>query len=102
MSLAGHTLASGPGLKVLTEAVLELCAGQAADIAFEARADVDVAECLAMAVAKTGALLKKADAAFKTSSARRNSMFSRRSHRSSADSSLVARPSPGSSTSSQP
>ncbi|MFI6743971.1 polyprenyl synthetase family protein [Nonomuraea sp. NPDC050451] len=37
--------------------MLELCAGQAADLAFETRQDVGLPECLAMAEAKTGALL---------------------------------------------
>ena len=36
---------------------IELCEGQSADIAFEGRADVDLNECLAMAEAKTCALL---------------------------------------------
>jgi hypothetical protein len=38
----------------------------------------------------SSSLAKKADAAFKISFARRNSLFSRRSRRDSADSSLVA------------
>jgi geranylgeranyl diphosphate synthase type I len=43
----------------LTQCVIELCAGQQADCAFEHRApdDVTVDECMAMAMAKTGALL---------------------------------------------
>jgi geranylgeranyl diphosphate synthase type I len=44
-------------VEVLTGALYELCAGQSQDLAFEQRGDVDLAECLAMAEAKTGALL---------------------------------------------
>ncbi|MFJ8475275.1 polyprenyl synthetase family protein [Kitasatospora sp. NPDC094011] len=42
---------------VLTDAVLELGAGQSADLAFEDAHEVGLAECLAMAEGKTGALL---------------------------------------------
>ncbi|MFD7263891.1 family 2 encapsulin nanocompartment cargo protein polyprenyl transferase [Streptomyces sp. NPDC059874] len=41
----------------LTACVIELCAGQQADCAFEQRPRVSLDECLAMATAKTGALL---------------------------------------------
>ncbi|MEU8460189.1 family 2 encapsulin nanocompartment cargo protein polyprenyl transferase [Streptomyces sp. NPDC029003] len=41
----------------LTACVIELCAGQQADCAFERRQDVSLDECLTMATAKTGALL---------------------------------------------
>ncbi|MFI1646336.1 family 2 encapsulin nanocompartment cargo protein polyprenyl transferase [Streptomyces avidinii] len=41
----------------LAACVIELCAGQQADCAFERRGDVSLDECLAMATAKTGALL---------------------------------------------
>ncbi|MFD7629259.1 family 2 encapsulin nanocompartment cargo protein polyprenyl transferase [Streptomyces sp. NPDC059851] len=41
----------------LTSCVIELCAGQQADCAFEQRDRVSLDECLAMATAKTGALL---------------------------------------------
>ncbi|WP_327295301.1 MULTISPECIES: family 2 encapsulin nanocompartment cargo protein polyprenyl transferase [unclassified Streptomyces] len=41
----------------LTACVIELCAGQQADCAFEARSEVTLDECLIMAEAKTGALL---------------------------------------------
>ncbi|WP_443067884.1 family 2 encapsulin nanocompartment cargo protein polyprenyl transferase [Streptomyces sp. NBC_01351] len=41
----------------LTACVIELCAGQQADCAFEQRAQVSLDECLTMATAKTGALL---------------------------------------------
>jgi geranylgeranyl diphosphate synthase type I len=57
LTLAYDLLAGRPGLKVLTTAVIELCAGQAADLALGERTDVGVEECTAMAVAKTSALL---------------------------------------------
>lgn len=41
----------------LAACVIELCAGQQADCAFERRPDVSLDECLTMATAKTGALL---------------------------------------------
>ncbi|MGW6687916.1 family 2 encapsulin nanocompartment cargo protein polyprenyl transferase [Streptomyces sp. NPDC054961] len=41
----------------LAACVIELCAGQQADCAFEQRASVSLDECLTMAMAKTGALL---------------------------------------------
>ncbi|MDA5283586.1 family 2 encapsulin nanocompartment cargo protein polyprenyl transferase [Streptomyces sp. NPDC054904] len=41
----------------LASCVIELCAGQQADCAFERRPDVSLDECLTMATAKTGALL---------------------------------------------
>ena len=41
----------------LTAALLELCHGQAADLAFPARKEVTLDECVAMAEGKTGALL---------------------------------------------
>ncbi|MFD4245258.1 family 2 encapsulin nanocompartment cargo protein polyprenyl transferase [Streptomyces sp. NPDC058525] len=41
----------------LAACVIELCAGQQADCAFEQRAYVSLDECLTMATAKTGALL---------------------------------------------
>jgi len=41
----------------LTDAVQELLDGQSADLSFERRIDVSVAECRQMAIAKTGALL---------------------------------------------
>lgn len=41
----------------LSACVVELCEGQHADCAFEQRLDVSLDECLAMAEAKTGALL---------------------------------------------
>ncbi|MFD3540066.1 family 2 encapsulin nanocompartment cargo protein polyprenyl transferase [Streptomyces sp. NPDC058662] len=41
----------------LAACVIELCAGQQADCAFERREEVSLDECVAMATAKTGALL---------------------------------------------
>ncbi|WSC82518.1 family 2 encapsulin nanocompartment cargo protein polyprenyl transferase [Streptomyces virginiae] len=41
----------------LAACIIELCAGQQADCAFEQRQEVSLEECLAMATAKTGALL---------------------------------------------
>ncbi|MFD9741508.1 polyprenyl synthetase family protein [Umezawaea sp. NPDC059074] len=41
----------------LTRAVFDLCEGQHADLAFEARVDVGLDECVRMAAGKTGALL---------------------------------------------
>src|SRR5690606_27223968 len=44
-------------VRILGRAVLDLVAGQSADLAFEERTDVTLDECLAMAGRKTGALL---------------------------------------------
>ncbi|CCB77795.1 putative geranylgeranyl pyrophosphate synthetase [Includes: Dimethylallyltranstransferase; Geranyltranstransferase; Farnesyltranstransferase] [Streptantibioticus cattleyicolor NRRL 8057 = DSM 46488] len=52
----GHP-AAGRAAGRLAACVIELCDGQQADCAFERRPDVSLAECLAMAEAKTGALL---------------------------------------------
>ncbi|MFJ1704584.1 family 2 encapsulin nanocompartment cargo protein polyprenyl transferase [Kitasatospora sp. NPDC088346] len=52
----GHPAAPG-AVRRLADCVVELCAGQQADCAFEQRSDVSLAECLTMAEAKTGALL---------------------------------------------
>jgi geranylgeranyl diphosphate synthase type I len=49
--------AAQEGMRRLSAAVQDLVAGQSADIAFEARADVALPECLAMAAGRTGALL---------------------------------------------
>lgn len=46
-----------PWATVLTQALLEVCAGQSADLAFPDRDDVSIAECLAMAEGKTSALI---------------------------------------------
>jgi geranylgeranyl diphosphate synthase type I len=47
-------------MRRLADCVVELCGGQQADCAFEQRSAVSLAECLAMAEAKTGALLGSA------------------------------------------
>ena len=58
LALAARLLADEPEqLEVLMVAVGDLIEGQSADLAFEERSDVDVAECRAMAANKTGALL---------------------------------------------
>jgi geranylgeranyl diphosphate synthase, type I len=57
LALAVEQLADADSMGVLSAAVRELCAGQSADVEFEDRSDVDVAECLAMVEGKTGALL---------------------------------------------
>ncbi|MFF8266155.1 family 2 encapsulin nanocompartment cargo protein polyprenyl transferase [Streptomyces sp. NPDC016562] len=63
MALALRLLAEDPhpaaaaASSRLAACVIELCAGQQADCAFEQRASVSLDECLAMAMAKTGALL---------------------------------------------
>ncbi|MFJ3725040.1 family 2 encapsulin nanocompartment cargo protein polyprenyl transferase [Streptomyces sp. NPDC090045] len=63
MALALRQLAQDPhpasaaASSRLAACVIELCAGQQADCAFEQRPDVSLDECLAMATAKTGALL---------------------------------------------
>ncbi|MFZ3472807.1 family 2 encapsulin nanocompartment cargo protein polyprenyl transferase [Streptomyces sp. 4.24] len=63
MALALRLLAEDPhpasaaAAARLTACVIELCAGQQADCAFERRPDVSLDECLTMATAKTGALL---------------------------------------------
>ncbi|MEV4557253.1 family 2 encapsulin nanocompartment cargo protein polyprenyl transferase [Kitasatospora sp. NPDC049285] len=65
-SLALRMLAEDPhpaaaaAVRRLADCVVELCAGQQADCSFEQRADVTLAECLAMAEGKTGALLGSA------------------------------------------
>ncbi|MET9961307.1 family 2 encapsulin nanocompartment cargo protein polyprenyl transferase [Streptomyces sp. NPDC006326] len=63
MALALRLLAQDPhpasaaASSRLAACVIELCAGQQADCAFEQRPYVSLDECLAMAMAKTGALL---------------------------------------------
>ncbi|MFJ3199501.1 family 2 encapsulin nanocompartment cargo protein polyprenyl transferase [Streptomyces sp. NPDC086989] len=49
--------ASAPASGRLAACIIELCAGQQADCAFERRPHVSLDECLTMATAKTGALL---------------------------------------------
>ncbi|MDH6111225.1 geranylgeranyl diphosphate synthase type I [Kitasatospora sp. MAP12-15] len=62
-SLALRTLAedahpaAAASMRRLAQCVVELCDGQQADCAFEQRSTVTLDECLAMAEAKTGALL---------------------------------------------
>ncbi|GAB7182366.1 family 2 encapsulin nanocompartment cargo protein polyprenyl transferase [Kitasatospora sp. Ki12] len=51
-----HQAAHG-SIRRLADCVVELCEGQQIDCAFEQRNDVSLPECLAMAEAKTGALL---------------------------------------------
>ncbi|MFE0458453.1 family 2 encapsulin nanocompartment cargo protein polyprenyl transferase [Kitasatospora sp. NPDC058965] len=55
----GHPAAAA-AMRHLAQCVVELCGGQQADCAFEQRSTVSLAECLAMAEAKTGALLGSA------------------------------------------
>jgi geranylgeranyl diphosphate synthase type I len=60
LTRAVHHLLTAMGasaVKVLAEAMQELCVGQSADLAFEDRSEVSLTECLQMAEAKTGALL---------------------------------------------
>jgi geranylgeranyl diphosphate synthase type I len=63
LALAARLLADRPGgQRMLMDAVLDLIGGQSADLAFEQRDDVGVAECRTMAAGKTGALLGSAGA----------------------------------------
>jgi geranylgeranyl diphosphate synthase, type I len=63
ITIAGHVLATSEepgGVRAadrLATDVLRLIAGQAADLEFEQRQDIDMDECLAMAMDKTGALM---------------------------------------------
>jgi len=56
LARSGHP-AVRQATRMLTGAVLRLVAGQVADVGFETRTDVGLAECLRMAAAKTAALL---------------------------------------------
>lgn len=56
LAASGHPAALD-GVRALSAAVLNLVDGQHADVAFEARAQVEVAECVEMSGKKTGALL---------------------------------------------
>jgi geranylgeranyl diphosphate synthase type I len=56
LAASGHP-AAVDGLRMLAASVQELIEGQSADMSFERRTDVDLAECRTMAMAKTGALL---------------------------------------------
>jgi geranylgeranyl diphosphate synthase, type I len=55
LAASGHRAAQG--MRMLTGAVLDLVDGQCADVDFERREDVSLAECEAMAARKTGSLL---------------------------------------------
>jgi geranylgeranyl diphosphate synthase, type I len=63
LTLAFHVLADAErsevatGMRTLSPVLYDLVEGQCADISFEERADVDLAECVRMAAGKTGALL---------------------------------------------
>lgn len=63
LTLAFDTLAAAGGergkdaVRILSAAVQELVEGQAADVAFESRSDVQLQECVDMAHGKTAALL---------------------------------------------
>ncbi|MEJ3744673.1 family 2 encapsulin nanocompartment cargo protein polyprenyl transferase [Actinomycetes bacterium KLBMP 9797] len=56
LARSGHP-ATRAGIGALQAAVQDLLDGQSADLAFEERADVGLAECVGMAERKTGALL---------------------------------------------
>ncbi|GAB3503410.1 family 2 encapsulin nanocompartment cargo protein polyprenyl transferase [Amycolatopsis cihanbeyliensis] len=56
LARSGHPAAQ-QGIRTLAAAVQELVGGQSADLVFETRSDVGLAECLRMAEGKTGALL---------------------------------------------
>jgi geranylgeranyl diphosphate synthase type I len=56
LAASGHP-AAGVGMRTLSAAVQELVDGQCADMDFEHRSTVDLAECEAMATAKTAALM---------------------------------------------
>lgn len=57
LALAIAQLTDPEQVRVLTDAVNDLCSGQSLDLAFEDSEDVDIARCLEMAEGKTGALL---------------------------------------------
>jgi geranylgeranyl diphosphate synthase, type I len=59
LAASGHPAAQN-AMRVLASGVQDLIAGQSSDMAFERRADVDLAECVRMAAGKTGALLGRA------------------------------------------
>ncbi len=56
LAASGHP-GAGPGMRMLSASVQELVDGQCADVAFEQRSTVDLAECEGMAAAKTAALM---------------------------------------------
>jgi geranylgeranyl diphosphate synthase type I len=56
LAASGHPAATD-GIRMLSAAVQDLVDGQSADLAFEQRVQVELAECLSMAEGKTGALM---------------------------------------------
>ncbi len=56
LAASGHPAAT-EGIRMLSAAVQDLVEGQSADLAFEQRAEIELAECLRMAERKTGALM---------------------------------------------
>ena len=56
LSASGHPTAT-EGIRMLSAAVQDLLDGQCADLAFEQRAEVELADCLRMAERKTAALM---------------------------------------------
>ncbi|MGH3679217.1 MAG: family 2 encapsulin nanocompartment cargo protein polyprenyl transferase [Natronosporangium sp.] len=56
LAASGHA-STRPAIQLLNTATLELIEGQAADLSFEDRTDVNLLECLRMAGGKSGALL---------------------------------------------
>ncbi|MGH3870599.1 MAG: family 2 encapsulin nanocompartment cargo protein polyprenyl transferase [Pseudonocardiaceae bacterium] len=56
LAVSGHP-ATTDGTRMLSVAVQDLVEGQSADLDFEQRADIELAECLRMAEQKTGALI---------------------------------------------
>jgi geranylgeranyl diphosphate synthase, type I len=56
LAASGHP-AAGRAMRVLSAAVQDLVDGQSADLTFERRADVDLADCERMATRKTAALV---------------------------------------------
>jgi geranylgeranyl diphosphate synthase, type I len=56
LAASGHPAAMN-GARMLSAAVQDLVEGQSADLAFEQRAEIELAECLSMAERKTGALM---------------------------------------------
>jgi geranylgeranyl diphosphate synthase type I len=56
LAAAAHPAARA-GLRMLSQAVLDLVDGQSADVSFEERTDVELTECVSMAEQKTAALI---------------------------------------------
>jgi geranylgeranyl diphosphate synthase type I len=56
LASSGHS-AAAEGIRMLSAAVQDLLDGQSADLSFEQRAEVELAECVRMAERKTAALL---------------------------------------------